>query len=792
MKFKNYKKRIVAISTLSLCSTIAFSGSNSIINKQMSSKQNKKDSSQSKTTIVQDILNKDISMKNNNFILAKDLINWSVRHYTTLWNNGGQKTLGYLNAFNINKDLNFKVDDDLLLKLIGEINNDENPFGKKVGEQTKYLKSDKFFITEKTKLDPKFNSVYGETHAKNCSWSGNFDWKVFLLSSFKQMKSTENQIGGQYVMDYKFETNLLNHIEDFHIYNQGFDWNYFSGFDYTISTEKNLDNKKESNTFNSDFSIDLFSSKNSIDIIKTFLSINLPYLENNPNNESGIWNKEDLIKNNYESIFKFSDDLKLLKFISDYIKSNNGKEFINDNEMNNFQDRLIKSKIIKQKNDNQKYSINELSLLYERIIGWFKNNEIIANISIDGSEGKDYIIWNGNSLLNEYDFFNIHSNKNTLNIKINHIENKLKSFDSKVISGFLKTSDVFGEYTLNYRNDFTENNINVENSFDKCIPIELDTNVEDILMNDGQNVSFVKTADNYLALKIKENLNKKIGNNLFNSIEAFDYSKNTFYNIDDVLKDFNIFENKELINHNPSNNNGIFYVVATIPKWNTIDSVNNFNGDFRIEDKIRFINNINKNSLNIKEFIVNDEQDTNGYFLIKLRTNKTNYTKNFNDYLNILNNFNIMFKINYIEKNNNDFFTNDQSKKFHSIEISNTTEINGITHDNIDGSFIEKEVWTEIKKDPNNIFNYLDFIFNELNIEYENEINNEFIRNKILEIKNSIKLNEVSIEGLNILNIVILSVTIFITIGLGGIFFYKYKKNKLKNDNKNKNKKCLE
>ena len=32
----------------------------------------------------------------------------------------------------------------------------------------------------------------------------------------------------------------------------------------------------------------------------------------------------------------------------------------------------------------------------------------------------------------------------------------------------------------------------LENSFDKCIPIELDTNVEDILMNDGQNVSFVK------------------------------------------------------------------------------------------------------------------------------------------------------------------------------------------------------------------------------------------------------------------------------------------------------------
>ena len=87
------------------------------------------------------------------------------------------------------------------------------------------------------------------------------------------------------------------------------------------------------------------------------------------------------------------------------------------------------------------------------------------------------------------------------------------------------------------------------------------------------------------------------------------------------------------------------------------------------------------------------------------------------------------------------------------------------------------------KKDPNNIFNYLDVIFNEWNIEYENEINNGFSRNKIVEIKNSIKLDKVAIEGLNILSIVILSVTIFITIGLGGIFFYKYKKNKPINPN---------
>ena len=57
-----------------------------------------------------------------------------------------------------------------------------------------------------------------------------------------------------------------------------------------------------------------------------------------------------------------------------------------------------------------------------------------------------------------------------------------------------------GEYTLNYWNAFAEANINVENSVGKCSPNEFETNVQDILMNDGQNVSFVKTADNYCIL----------------------------------------------------------------------------------------------------------------------------------------------------------------------------------------------------------------------------------------------------------------------------------------------------
>ena len=83
-------------------------------------------------------------------------------------------------------------------------------------------------------------------------------------------------------------------------------------------------------------------------------------------------------------------------------------------------------------------------------------------------------------------------------------------------------------------------------------------------------------------------------------------------------------------------------------------------------------------------------------------------------------------------------------------------------------------------------------ICNELNSGHDHVVNNEVIRNNILGLNNRIKVNEVSIGGLNTLNIAILSVTLFMTIGVGGIFFYKYKKNKLKNDNKNKNKKCLE
>ena len=41
----------------------------------------------------------------------------------------------------------------------------------------------------------------------------------------------------------------------------------------------------------------------------------------------------------------------------------------------------------------------------------------------------------------------------------------------------------------------------------------------------------------------------------------------TFYNIADVLKDINIFEYKELVNHNPSNNNDRFQVVAKNSKF---------------------------------------------------------------------------------------------------------------------------------------------------------------------------------------------------------------------------------
>ncbi|MGL5591499.1 MAG: hypothetical protein ACRDCF_02060 [Mycoplasmoidaceae bacterium] len=786
MKLSKYKKRIIVISSLSLCSIITSNLLNNVINIQENKLSNNKSNKQVQTNIIADINNKDISIKDNNFILFKNDIDWKVRNYTTLWNNGGQKTLEYLNAFNINKDINFKVEDDLLKKLVDEINNDTNNFGLDINKQTKYIKSDNHFIEETTKLDPKFDRVFGSSHIGNCYWRGYFNWKIYLLSSFKQMEITKNQIGGQYLMDYKFETNLLNDVEDFHIYNQGFDWQYFSGFDYTISVEKNLNNKKESNASSSNFMIDLFSSKNSENIIKTFLDINLPHMEKNPNNVSGIWNKNDLLKDNYVSIFKFSDDLKLLKFINEYNKSNN-KSFYYDNELENLQMKLIKSNIIKKKNNNELYSIDELSLLYERIIGWFKNNEIIANISIDNLEGKDYVIWNGNSFLNEYDFFNTNSNKNTLNIKINYIENKLKSFKSKVLAGNSKTSDGFGEYIIYYRNDFAEKDINIKNSFNKCIPIKLDADVEDILVHDGENVLFVNNND--LANFINDVLNKEIENDLFENVELFDYLKHNFYNIDEVLKNFNIYENRKTINHKPNNDDGIFYVVATIPKWNTIDTVNNYNGNFNIEDKINFIKNINKKSTNIKELISNNTNDTNGYFLLKIRTNKTNYIKNFNDYLNILDNFDKLFKVNYTEENINDFFTNFYNKKVKNIEVINDVIIEGITHEKINNEIKERDIWTQIKNNIENLFNYSEFIFNKSNIEYKEEIDESIIKNKIDEIQTNIQFNEKMIRTPNIANIAILSISIFITLGLAGIFVYRYRKNKYKDFQKNNNKK---
>ncbi|MGL4617432.1 MAG: hypothetical protein ACRCUM_04270 [Mycoplasmoidaceae bacterium] len=787
MKLSKYKKIMIVISSLSLGSIITSNLLNNIINIKENKLLNIKYNREVQTNIIEDINNKDISIKDNNFILFKNIMDWKVRNYTTLWNNGGQKTLEYLNAFNINRDIDFKVDDNLLKKLVDEINNNINNFGLDINKQTKYIKSENNFVEETTKLNPKFDRVIGSSHIDNCYWRGYFKWKIYLLSSFKQIELTKNQIGGQYLMDYKFETNLLNDVEEFHIYNQGFDWQYFSGFDYTISVEKNLNNKKESNVSSSNFMIDIFSSKNSKNIIKTFLDINLPHMEKNPNNISGIWNKNDLIKDNYRSIFKFSDNLKLLKFINEYGKSNNHKLFGYDTELENLQMILIESSIIQKKNNNEIYSIDELGLLYERIISWFKNNEIIANISVDNSEGKDYVIWNGNSFLNEYDFLNTNSNKNSLNIKINYIESRLKSFKSKVIAGNSKISDAFGEYIIYYRNDFIEKNIDIKNSFNKCIPIKLDANVEDILVHDGENVLFVNNND--LANFINDVLNDEIEKDLFKNVELFDYLKHNFYNIDEVLKNFNIYENRKIINHKPNNDDGIFYVVARIPKWNTIDSVNNYNGNFNIENKINFIKNVNKNSINIGELISNIQDDTNGYFLLKIRTNKTNYIKNFNDYLNILNNFDKLFKVNYIEEKINNFFINFYNKKIKNIEIIDDVVIELITHEKINDEIKEKYIWTQIKNNIENLFNYSEFIFNKSNIEYKDEIDESIIKSKIDEIKTDIHFNEKVIRTTNIANIVILSFVILVTLGLAGIFVYRFWKNKCKDFQKNNNKK---
>ncbi|MGL5640239.1 MAG: hypothetical protein ACRDCD_01085, partial [Mycoplasmoidaceae bacterium] len=191
MKMKKYNKRIIVVSTLSLFSIIVSNSLNNIITKQENKSLNNNDKREIQTNIIADINNKDISIKNNNFTLLKNDIDWKIRNYTTLWNNGGQKTLEYLNAFNINRDFNFKVEDDLLKKLVDETKDIVNDFGLDINKKTDYMKSDKHFIKETTKLDPKFNRVAGSSHIGNCYWRGYFDWKIYLLSSFKQIELTE-------------------------------------------------------------------------------------------------------------------------------------------------------------------------------------------------------------------------------------------------------------------------------------------------------------------------------------------------------------------------------------------------------------------------------------------------------------------------------------------------------------------------------------------------------------------------------------------------------------------------
>ncbi|MGL5640537.1 MAG: hypothetical protein ACRDCD_02715, partial [Mycoplasmoidaceae bacterium] len=116
-------------------------------------------------------------------------------------------------------------------------------------------------------------------------------------------------------------------------------------------------------------------------------------------------------------------------------------------------------------------------------------------------------------------------------------------------------------------------------------------------------------------------------------------------------------------------------------------------------------------------------------------------------------------------------------------EIINDVMIEGITHEKINKELKEKDIWKNIKNNFENLFDYSDFIFNKYNIEYKSEIDESIIKNKIDEIKINIKFDEKIVRTPNVLNIVLLSLGIFSTFGLAGLFIYKFKKNKYKSFN---------
>lgn len=391
------------------------------------------------------------------------------------------------------------------------------------------------------------------------------------------------------------------------------------------------------------------------------------------NTSLSMFNNLEILKNNI---------LKLNSRLSDYKKDFREIIELNKNILKN-DDKIL--------DFFQNFNIEqEISTDYKNWDeAWFSFILLFKNIDIkikyDTPIKKDITqkIWDKTKFIPIKALNNSDQNNNYIKIKSieieanNNIENEVIknlniSYDNSFKNIKKEKDDKGNVISILYRFNFRENALNFQNGKTNL----KNQNNEHIEIDIKKYVLEILNSDQTEFLDEKEILNSLNSvftseTNLFSSISFLNIKDLGFYkNLEEALS---YFEISRSLNENFTNNDeGVFYAIATIDKWRFKNDNDNINGSGDFSKK--FIEEF-KSNINIFELIPNDQIKNEGYFLIKLKSKKTE-TKLKNNYKSVfwknknLKNFEKNDDI-FKDKNNPLLFLNTQDNK---IRIENFLE----------------------------------------------------------------------------------------------------------------------
>lgn len=304
-------------------------------------------------------------------------------------------------------------------------------------------------------------------------------------------------------------------------------------------------------------------------------------------------------------------------------------------------------------NKDQAINISNALSYYRMVISFLKHNDIEAEIIVNDSPLK-IKIWQNNQFISILDQLKNYPNLNYLKVNFSSINNIFKG-DLNNLGYFFSSSEITDTNILN--------NYNFD-IFYRSDALNINNQINSVLSNDG----LILNTNRYVSELV--GTGKHIGNGIENNYINPDTKIKLIQLLADVIKiptthlnlydiatndlnllrkevdvvslakamiKFNINPNDKVI-FSPSNIDGKFYSIIKIKNWQFSDGTD---GDFSNMFKNAFIGSINDRNLNIIELKPNTKTfNTNGYFLLKLKTNRVQFSISDNLYDVQINNSN--------------------------------------------------------------------------------------------------------------------------------------------------------